>query len=108
MICMVQNVTSGELQKIVFSDNSPAMVLFTGSWCVDCTAFRPIWERWAMDKTGPVFVLEIKRGDVAWQEWDLPEIPTVAGYRNGKLIGKASDRISPDDLDRLWRLIASD
>ncbi|OGS56727.1 MAG: hypothetical protein A3K60_02570 [Euryarchaeota archaeon RBG_19FT_COMBO_56_21] len=103
---MVQNVTSGELKRFVFSDKKPAMILFTGSWCVDCTAFRPTWERWNLGKSGPVFVLEIKRGDAAWQEWELPEIPTVAVYQNGNLIGKANDRISSDDLDELWKLIS--
>lgn len=105
MIDMVRNVSSNELKGIILMEKKPAMVLFTGAWCVDCTAFKPTWERWNKARDGPVYVLEIKRGDTAWQEWDLPEIPTVAIYKNGELIGRASDRILSEDLDRLWKMI---
>ena len=102
---MVRTVDAGELRRVVFSNKEEAIVLFTGSWCVDCTAFRPIWEKWARSRPGPIFVLEIERGSSAWQDWDLAEIPTVAVFRDGSLLDKASDRIGHDDLERLWGMI---
>ena len=102
---MVQTIAASELRRIVVSDKRDALVLFTGSWCVDCTAFGPTWEQWAGSRTGPVYVLEIKRGDSAWQDWNLREIPTVSAFKNGKEFAKASDHIGLDDLERLWSMI---
>jgi len=103
---MAKIVDANELGKIIHSDKSDAIVLFTGSWCVDCTAFRPIWERWVEARQGPIYVLEIKRGDSAWQDWNLREIPTVAVFKDGKEVASSSDQIQHDDLERLWRMIA--
>lgn len=102
---MVQIIAASELRRIVLSEKKDAIVLFTGSWCVDCTAFKPAWEQWAGSRAGPVYVLEIKRGDSAWEDWNLREIPTVSAFKNGMELAKASDHIVLDDLERLWGMI---
>lgn len=104
---MVTKVTSGQLKDIVLGRKKTAMVLFTGSWCVDCMAFKPIWEKWNEARKGSVLQLDIERGDPAWTEWNIREIPTVAVFVDGVETAKASDRISSDDLDRLWRVVES-
>ena len=102
---MVKNVTSDQLKKTVLSERMPAIVLFTGTWCVDCTAFRPTWQKWSNARDGPILVLEIRRGDHAWDDWSIREIPTVIAYKDGKELGRASDQISEDDLERLRDLM---
>ncbi len=102
---MAEILTADELRRTVISEKRDAIVLFTGSWCVDCTAFRPIWEKWAGSKAGPVYILEIKRGDSAWEDWKLREIPTVSAFKNGQQVAAASDRIGLRDLERLWSMI---
>ena len=104
---MATNVDSDQLKGIVFTERRPVMVLFTGPWCVDCMAFKPTWEMWCSTWNKPVHVMEIKRGDSAWTEWNIREIPTVAVYVDGVEIDKASDKISSEDLDRLWLVIGS-
>ena len=102
---MPDEVNFEKLRNIVAKDGQAALVLFSGTWCGDCKAFKPSWDNWSNAKTGPIFKVEIQRGGKEWREWAIDEIPTVAAYLDGVEKGRAHGTISERDLDRLWNLI---
>jgi thiol-disulfide isomerase/thioredoxin len=102
---MPDEVNFEKLRNIVAKDGQAALVLFSGTWCGDCKAFKPSWDNWRNAKTGSIFKVEIQRGGREWREWTIDEIPTVAAYLDGVEKGRAHGKISERDLDRLWNLI---
>ena len=102
---MLTCIESEELTAIIRKDKKPALVLFHGSWCIDCKAFEPTWIRWISGKRGPIFGVEVPRGGKEWKDWTLDEIPTVASYSGGAEKGRAHGVIAESDLNRLWKMI---
>ncbi len=94
-------ITSAELQKIVRKEKQTAIILFFGNWCIDCSNFKPIWQRWISDRKETVLMVEVLRGGPEWRDWDLDEIPTVAVYTKGVELARVAGAISVDDLDTL-------
>lgn len=103
---MATTIDTDKLAKIVRKERKPALVLFFGRWCVDCKAFEPTWTKWNTRKSGPIFEVEIERGDEAWKSWDLEEIPTAAVFIGGREVDRAQGAISAGDLGRLWRWVS--
>jgi len=101
-------IDSKELALIIRKDKEPALVLFHGSWCGDCEAFEPVWNRWISEKRGPIFRIEVPRGGKEWKDWALDEIPTIASFSGGTEIGRAHGVITESDLNRLWKMIGPD
>jgi len=101
---LAKEISSSELREHVDRPGEAAFVLFHGSWCHDCKAFMPTWNRWATDMKGSVFMVEILRGGSEWRDWGIDEIPTVAAFKDGSELGRAHGSISERDLDRLWKL----
>ena len=87
-------------------ERKDALVLFFGNWCIDCRESKPAWEAWTDSKAGPIFMVEIMRGDPEWRDWSIDEIPTVAAFVGGVEVGRVHGTISPEALDRLWRLVS--
>ena len=102
---MPTTIESEELAAIIIRDKKPALVLFHGSWCVDCKAFEPTWNRWISGKRGPIFRIEVPRGGKEWKDWELDEIPTIASYSGGAEKGRVHGIINESDLNRLWTMI---
>jgi len=90
----------------VREERKDALVLFFGNWCIDCRESKPAWEAWTDSKAGPIFMVEIMRGDPEWRDWSIDEIPTVAAFVGGVEVGRVHGTISPEALDRLWRLVS--
>ncbi len=98
-------IESVELAGIIRKGKKPALVLFHGSWCGDCKAFEPVWNRWISGKSGPIFRIEVLRGGEEWKDWALDEIPTIASFSGGAEKGRAHGVITESDLNRLWKMI---
>ena len=105
---MVARVSSVSLNKLVYVERRPALVLFTGDWCGDCANFAPTWERWNSRQVGPIYALEVLRGAPEWNDWEIDEIPTVVAYSDGVEKGRSAGRILESDLDRLLQHVRGD
>jgi thiol:disulfide interchange protein len=105
---VLTSVQSEELAAIIRKDKKPALVLFQGSWCGDCKAFEPTWDRWISGKKAPIFRIDVPRGGEEWKEWALDEIPTIASYSGGAEKGRVHGVITESDLNRLWKMIGQD
>ena len=103
---MAKEIKSNKLARIVREERKAALVLFFGNWCIDCRESKPTWEAWTDSRAGPIFMVEIMRGDPGWKDWSIDEIPTVAAFVGGVEVGRVHGTISPDCLDRLWRLVS--
>ena len=103
---MAKYVKSGELLRAVKDGRKAALILFFGNWCVDCKKFEPTWDAWTEKRRGPIFMVEIMRGDSEWKDWSLDEIPTLVAFVGGAEVGRIQGVITPEGLDRLWRLVS--
>jgi thioredoxin-like negative regulator of GroEL len=103
---LVKEIESNRLAKIVREEHKPALALFFGDWCIDCRQFKPTWDAWTERRAGPIFTVEIMRGDPEWKDWNLEEIPTVAAFVGGAEVGRVHGTISREGLDRLWPLVS--
>lgn len=102
---MTKKITSADLKKMLKNREGNALVLFQGDWCPDCRAFKPAWELWCRDRSGPIFSIEVLRGAAEWKEWDIDEIPTVAVYCSGSEKDRVHGNITDEDLERLWKQV---
>ena len=98
-------LTSDSLRKLVSNDKKPAIVLFTGDWCPDCRAFKPVWDAWVMRHRDLARQVHVPRDGDEWDHWRLDEIPTVSAFSEGREIGRVHGNISESDLDGLLKLI---
>ena len=101
---MERFLNSRELKTIIAS-KKPALVLFSGPWCIDCRNFQSTWDEWTRDRKGPIHTLVVERGSPEWSEWSLDEIPTVAAFDRGNELDREHGDIGKQDLDRLWKAI---
>lgn len=103
---MVNRIASVSLNRLVYVDRKPALVLFTGEWCGDCAAFAPLWKRWTSGRTEPIYTVEVLRGASEWKDWGIAEIPTVVAYSDGAEQGRSAGAILEKDLDGLLQHVA--
>ena len=102
---MVNRIASVSLNRLVYVERKPALVLFTGEWCGDCAAFAPLWKRWTSGRTEPIYTVEVLRGGPEWDDWEIDEIPTVVAYSDGAEKGRSTGAILEKDLDGLLQHI---
>jgi len=102
---MSLSLTSDGLRKLVSNDKKPAIVLFTGDWCPDCKAFKPIWDAWVIGHRDLARHVHVPRDGDEWDHWRLDEIPTVSVFSEGREMGRVHGNISESDLDSLLKLI---
>lgn len=98
---MSASVNSEVLWELIVAKRGSALVLFSAGWCGDCTAFAPIWERWASGKSGLILSVEVSRAGAEWDDWELDEIPTVIAFSEGVEKARAEGAITHGDLERL-------
>ena len=103
---MVTHISSEQLRKLV-NERKPAVVLFSGEWCGDCVAFKPLWTHWIKRHPGNVYQLELANRDATWDAWEIDEIPTVVAFIGGVEKGRAQGIILEKDLDSLEILLKS-
>jgi thioredoxin-like negative regulator of GroEL len=103
IVSVTDKIDSKGLAKKVRTDRESALVLFSGEWCKDCRAFKPVWDAWTEGRAGPIYTVEVGRAGREWKEWSLDEIPTVAAYSGGSEVGRAHGAITRDDLESLWK-----
>jgi thioredoxin-like negative regulator of GroEL len=103
---LAKEIKSNKLAKIVREERKAALILFFGNWCIDCRQSKPTWDAWMESRVGPIFIVEIMRGDPEWKGWNIDEIPTVAAFVGGVEVGRIHGTISREGLDRLWQLVS--
>lgn len=75
------------------------VIRFTAPWCGPCRAYAPTFESVSKEVSDWEFeTIDIDKNPSAAQEYVIRGIPTTAFLVDGKLVGKVSGVLKPQDL----------
>ncbi len=105
----VKDITDDEFQKEVVdrSRRVPVVVDFWAAWCGPCRVLGPTLERLANEAQGK-FVLakiDVDRSPRHAQAFGVRGIPTVIGFRDGKLVAEFSGALPEESVREFLRKV---
>ena len=75
------------------------VIRFTAPWCGPCRAYAPTFESVSKEVSDWEFeTIDIDKNPSAAQEYVIRGIPTTAFLVDGKLVGKVSGVLKPQEL----------
>jgi len=96
----MKNITQDQWEKEVITSDKPVFVDFWATWCGPCRMVSPIVEQLANEYEGKVnFVkVDVDQNNELASEYNIFSIPTLAIFRNGKIVSQVAGAASKDSI----------
>jgi len=99
---MLKQLTDQNFHDEVREHYGPVVILFSGSWCGPCQAFKPIVEDMSQNMADVKFmVADIEEASQIAQELSIRAVPSLAVFTGGMIQEVFSGTMSKSDL-RMW------
>ena len=85
-------MNKNEFDTLITNTKKPLVIDFWASWCKPCQIAKPILEKVAVDFKDQVTFTQIDADESheVLSHYHIMSIPTVATFRDGKLVGRVS------------------
>lgn len=85
----MKELEADNLEQIV-AGNPKVMVQYGATWCGNCKLTKPKFKKLASENEGVVFIyVDAEKFPNSRKQADVSNLPTFAGFVNGKLVGQA-------------------
>lgn len=85
----LEELTTDTLQEVI-SANELVIVQFSAGWCGNCRIMKPKFKKFSEDYEQAKFVIiDAEKNPESRKLAKVDNLPTFAGFRNGKLITQA-------------------
>ena len=101
VVKMEINVNDANFEQEVLKSNIPVLVDFWAEWCMPCKMVAPAVEAIAEEYAGRLKVckLNVDEGPQTSAAYDVMSIPTLALFKNGKIVDKVIGVLPKSDLE---------
>ena len=95
------NTNDANFKKEVFESDLPVLVDFWAEWCMPCHMVAPTVEAIAKKYKGKLKVCKVNVDEASKtsSEYGIMSIPTLAIFKNGKVIDKIVGVLSQEELE---------
>jgi thioredoxin 1 len=96
------HLTDHNFKKEVLDSHLPVVVDFGAKWCGPCKMIAPAVEELAKEYAGRVKIgkLDIEESPAATSRYGIMSVPTLAFFKDGKIMSQASGAMSKADLKK--------
>lgn len=85
----MDEITTDNLQEVI-SQNPKVMVQYGAGWCGNCKITKPKFKKLSRENEGILFVyIDAEKNPEARKMADVSNLPTFAGFVNGKLVAQS-------------------
>ncbi|MDD5020232.1 MAG: thioredoxin [Candidatus Omnitrophica bacterium] len=98
---MEHNIDDANFESEVLEGNLPVLVDFWAEWCGPCRTMTPVIKQIAKEYSGRLKVckLNVDKAPGAASRYDIMSIPTLAIFKEGKLIKKIVGALPKTELE---------
>ena len=83
----IKTITVDNFDAKVLQADGVVLVEFGASWCSPCKALAPILEKLSTEIPNKIFQVDIDEAESLTKTYGIRSVPTVAAFKNGKVIG---------------------
>ena len=105
----MNHLTSDNFEESTKAVDKPVAVMVTASWCSNCKALAPIFEKTAEDvgDKANFNYLSVDDNEALAKKLKIMGVPTMLFYRHGVLIAKKVGSQSPSTMKKLVDSLAN-
>ena len=97
---MIKELTDSTFDASVNENSGTVLVDFSATWCSPCKALEPVIEKVAAEGV-VVFKVDIDDCPKLVERFSIRSVPTVAAFKDGKLVNKTVGLVNKDALVKL-------
>lgn len=99
----MNELNSTNFSQAITSENKPAVVMVTASWCHNCKALAPIFEKIGeeLESIADFNYLSVDDNKQLAKSLKIMGVPTMLFYRHGVLIAKKVGNQSPITMKKV-------
>ena len=99
----MNELTTDEFKDTILSKDRPTAIMITASWCHNCKALAPIFEKTGkeLERVADFNFLKVDDNKELVKSLKIMGVPTMLFYRHGVLIAKKAGNQSPAVIKKI-------